>query len=470
MKAFLRSSTMVMLTGVLALGQTAEVHAAEVHAQAPDRNLSAVTPATWREAPAAGLPVRAIDRGWWTAFGDPALSRLVERALAGNLDLVAARARVSQAQAAYRAARAASQPQVDASIAIDRARGLVLGRGVDASTAQPEITFSEDVDLFGRLANRRAAAMAASAAARGDRDTAALLVASATAEGYITLLGLQDRLRTTQATLAERREELRIARRRAKAGYTSPLDLAQTEADYQAAAQFAPALERAIIGQEDALALLIGEGPQSVPADAELGALTRPAIPHDMPSQTLRRRADVFAAEQRLVAADRTLDAQRAALFPALNLNGAAGVALSTALDHPVGLYSLGAGLVAPIAGRGGLKAQRDAAAGRRDEAIAAYRKTALTALKEAQDALVAVDRLRRQGQAIEAQISALETSERLASLRYEAGYSDHLELLDAHRALLAARLARAENRTDELNAYVDLYRAFGGGWPATPG
>ena len=178
-----------------------------------------------------------------------------------------------------------------------------------------------------------------------------------------------------------------------------------------------------------------------------------------------RHRPDLAQAERTLAASDATIGAARAQFLPSLRLNGTGGAALSTALANPIRLWSVGASILAPIFEGGRLRANVDAATARRDQAAFAYQRTALQAFREADDALVSIDRLGVQRQRLDAQRAAAREVLRHATNRYRAGYSPYLEQLDAQRGLLSVDLSRVQLRTDELNARVSLYQALGGGW-----
>jgi outer membrane protein TolC len=297
------------------------------------------------------------------------------------------------------------------------------------------------------------------------RDTVRLAIASGVASNYIALRALDQRLAVAQQTLTARTEALRIARRRAEAGYTSNLELHQAEAEYRATQQLVPAAQLAISRQENALSLLLGENPGAIPRGAPLDRLTPPPIPDGLPADLLRRRPDLFQAEQTLVAADRSLDSARAAMLPNIALTGSAGVVLSTKLADPIGVFSIGASILSPIFDGGRLRAQSDAATARRDQAASAYRRTALVAFQEVDNALAGVQRSGEQAAALGLQVDALAAALRNATNRYRAGYTSYIDQLDAQRGLLTAELALVQARADRLTAYAQLYQAMGGGW-----
>ncbi|GAA0313636.1 efflux transporter outer membrane subunit [Sphingomonas oligophenolica] len=430
---------------------------------APPATTAIAPPPAWRIALGPTQPIRA---DWWSAFGDPVLPGLVERALANNPDLGAAAARVEEARASERTARAALAPQVNAGLPAADARALnAFGIPTTNVTAQPAATVSYDLDLFGRLRAADAATRAQLLASEGARDAVRLGIASSVASGYITLRALDARLQVARDTLASRAEALRIARRRAETGYTSNLELHQAEGEYRATEQLVPQAELAISRQENALSLLLGDNPGPIARGLPLEALAPPTIPDGLPADLLRRRPDLYQAEQTLVATDRTLDSARAALLPNVSLTGSAGLILTTALANPVGVFSLGGSVLSPIFDGGRLRAQEDVAAARRDQAAFAYRKAALTAFREVDDSLAGVKRSAEQATAIAAQRDALAAALHNAANRYKAGYSSYLDQLDTQRGLLAAELSLVQVRADRLTAYVTLYQSFGGGW-----
>ncbi len=422
-----------------------------------------VPPPAWRNALTAGGPVRA---DWWRAFGDPTLAALVQRAIANNLDIQTAAARVEEARAAEALARAQLSPQLGGSVPETQGQQIsALGTTARSAAVQPGVTLSYDLDLFGRLRQATRAAQAQLLATEAAADTVRLATASTAAQSYITLRALDHRLAIARDTLAARTDALRIAQRRFEAGYTSRLEYRQAQAEYAATAQLVPAAELAITRAENALSLLTGDVPGAVARGTTLERLATPAIPDGLPADLLRRRPDLFQAEQTLVAADRSLDSQRAAMLPNLSLTGAANLVLSTALAQPEVVFSLGASILAPIFDGGRLRAQERAATARRDQAAFAYRRTALTAFREVEDALAGVRRTGEQAQALAEQAAASRGALQNATNRYRAGYSSYIEQLDAQRTLLTAELSLAQARADRLNSYVALYQAMGGGW-----
>lgn len=422
-----------------------------------------VAPQGWRTDAGPSAP---LDRNWWQAFGDPVLTALVEQALANNVDIAIAGARVREARAQESLARAALLPTLDAAGAGARSRSVnAFGQPVVQTAAQPQVQAGWEADLFGRLSDRASAARSAWLASQAARDAVRLSVAGATASGYISLRALDARLAVARQTLDARSEALKLARRRTEAGYSPQLELAQAEAEYAATAQVIPPLEQAIARQENGLRLLTGDLPGAIARGAPLASLTGPAIPDGLPSDLLRRRPDIAQAEYQLAASDSLLAAARKNFLPQVRLTASGGAAFSTLLDDPITIWSIGGSILAPLFEGGRLRAAAETAGAQRDQAALGYRKAALGAFREVEDALAAVRHGDEQVALLERQRAAAAEGLRLASSRYREGYSPYLEQLDAQRNLFAVELALVQAKADALSNRVALYQAMGGGW-----
>jgi NodT family efflux transporter outer membrane factor (OMF) lipoprotein len=260
---------------------------------------------------------------------------------------------------------------------------------------------------------------------------------------------------------------LSLARSRQQQGYASKLELAQAESEYRATAQAVPQLELAASRTEHALRVLLGATPGAVERGTPLSAIALPALPDaGLPSVLLQRRPDIAVSESQLVASDAQLAAAKAQLLPSLRLTASFGtVGASVWHGDPFTLWSLGGSVLAPIFDGGRLRAQVDASASRRDQALIGYEKTVLTAFAEVEDQLAALSYIVRQENELKAQRSALQEALRIAHNRFRAGYSSYLEELDAQRSLFGAEQLSVQLRADLLSAHVNLYRALGGGW-----
>lgn len=423
---------------------------------------AAVSPPTeWRTDLEVAAPV---EQDWWNAFGDPQLSHLVEQARRNNPDVQLAAARVEEARATEMGSRGYLLPSVGVGVEGGVQREVSpFGQPRTTIAAQPAFSASYEVDLFGKNAARVDAAQADVAASAADEEAARLSVSAATASGYLTLLALDKRLEVIEATLKARGQALKFARDRAEVGHTSQLELRQAEAEYQATAQLVPQLEAQIARQENALSVLTGELPGAIQRGATLEGLRRPSAPSTLPSELLRRRPDVAAAEYRVAAADAKIRVARADFMPSIDLGATAGLALSELLADPISIWSLGGSFLAPIFQGGKLQAQLDGATAQRDQAAWAYRSTVLGAFREVEDRMAVLANLEQQEVALEAQQAAVADGLRHARNRYRAGYTPYIEQVDAQRALLGVELSLVQVRAAQLTTLVGLYQAVGG-------
>ena len=451
----MRSPLMAVLAGALLLSACAPA------LQDAPQGASVAAPVAWRTDLGMTAPVEAQ---WWQAFGDPQLSALVEKARANNPDVQIAAARVEEARATERGSRGLLLPSLGLGVdGAARREVSPFGQGLNSLAAQPAFRASYELDLFGKNAARVDAASANVAASEASEEAARLSVTAATATGYITLLALDARLVVLDETVTARQQALKFARDRAEVGYTSQLELRQAEAEYQAAVQLVPQLKAQIARQENALAVLTGGLPGAIVRGGTLDALRQPAAPATLPSELLRRRPDIAAAEYRIAAADAQMRAARAQFMPSINLGASAGLAISDLLADPISLWSLGGSILAPIFQGGRLTAQLDGATAQRDQAAWAYRSAALNAFREVEDRMAVLANLTEQETSLRAQRVAVADALRHASNRYRAGYTAYIEQVDAQRALLGVDLSLIQTRADELTTLVGLYQAVGG-------
>jgi NodT family efflux transporter outer membrane factor (OMF) lipoprotein len=439
-------------------------------AHLPQRPAPTLTvPAHWRSPAAADTGAPDLGRAWWSAFGDAELDALVAAALNYNGDLRIARERVRAFRARTAIVRAAQLPVLDAQLQTARARTL-------NGAAQPFVTnidqggfqASYEIDVWGKLAQASAAALASYQAEQGNTDAVALSIAASVADAYLTLRGLDAQLELARATLALRAESRELARRGFAAGYNSRLEQVQAESEYDATAEQVPQLEHAVAEQENALALLAGRNPGTIVRGRPLADLMPPVVPAGLPSDLLRRRPDIYRAERTLLAQDANLLAVRDQMLPSMKMTVAGGVQsvdLRKLVNAPTALWNLALGMSAPLYQGGRLQAQTELAAAQRDEALFAYESTVRKAFAETETGIDAVVRLKLQEQQSRARRGSAAEALRIARSRHRNGYSSYLEELDAQRTLYGAEVGLLQVRTRVLVAAVDLARALGGGW-----
>ena len=231
-------------------------------------------------------------------------------------------------------------------------------------------------------------------------------------------------------------------------------------------------MERLIVAKENQIALLVGRAPGPVARGAGLDDQPLPpAVPAGLPATLLLRRPDLRRAEQDLVAANANIGVARASLFPTLTLTGFFGGQSPQLADLVTAgrAWSFGAGIVGPIFQGGSLRAQERVARARFEQARLAYERAVTQALGEVSTSLVAIQKLAEEEAQRARAVSATGEAVRLATLRYESGFSAYFEVLDALQQALIAETALAQTRRDRLVALTSLYKALGGGWQATP-
>jgi len=402
---------------------------------------------------------------WWQQFGDPTLDELITTALADNLDVRIAAARVEEFYGALGTTRAGLFPQVGAEAAVGTGRTPPANA---SDSVRVDAFASWELDVFGRLRRLTEASRADLLASEEGRRFAVLTLVSAVANTYITLRTVDAQLDIARRTVKSREGALKIFEARFRRGATGEIPLAQSRAEYAIALSTIPPLEQTQAQVENALSVLIGRNPGPVARGKPLEALALPGVPEGLPSEILERRPDIRQAELNLISANARIGAAKALYYPSISLTGLFGTAsnsLDTLFTNPAELYSYGAGIVGPIFTGGGVAGQVRVAEARQQQVLLAYQSAIRNAFLEVEDALIAGQKSRESLAAQEQRVAAMRDYARLANLRYDNGYSDYLEVLDAERGLFSAELDYTRAKSETYFALVDLYKTMGGGW-----
>lgn len=428
---------------------------------------SLTIPAQWRTGVGPASPA---EQDWWRNFHDNNLNRYVDQALKNNSDVLIARERINEYQARVYAADGSLFPSLDAGATGARARSQSAATGlpVYSTLYKGSLTASYDVDLWGVNRSTARAADASLDAQKAAAAAADLTVASSVASGYITLLSLDEQLRVTESTLKSREEAFNLAKRQFETGYSSRLELMQSDSELRSTRAQVPQLRHQIAQQENALNLLLGDNPGDVARSERFDALTPLKLPSQLPSTLLNRRPDIVQAERQLIAADETLAASRASLLPSINLTATGSIqdrTLPGLLDNPLQLWSVGGSILAPLLNRQALNAQVDISQSQRNQALYSYEKIVRNAFAEVNDSLDAIARYQEQLTELLAQQAVSQETLRVAQNRYNNGYSSYLDVLDAQRTLFSAQTSVVQVKNNLLLAQIDLYKALGGGW-----
>ncbi|MBV9509695.1 MAG: efflux transporter outer membrane subunit [Caulobacteraceae bacterium] len=455
----------------------------------------AAPPSFAEAAPEAGASAQAVAAdlsAWWTAFEDPELNDLIRRGLAGSPDIESATSRVREARLQQRIAAANELPTVDASGNVvslhdnhkfssgsgsgsgSRGGGLAgLPIPSDLNLYSAGFDATWELDIFGGGRRSVEAAKAEEAAAQWSLRDAEVSLASEIAGDYLSLREAQARIAIGEAELQRQKDLFALIQARRRSGFVTGLDVNQQSSLVATAAAQIPQLEAQAKAQIHALGVLLGETPEALSTElAPPRAL--PAAPPEpaagLPSDLLRRRPDVRAAERRLAAANARIGVQVANLFPKVNLIGLAAFA-SPKLDE---LFSssnfaeAGVGMISePIFNAGRTRAGIGAAKEERLQAFDDYRTTALGAFRDVEDALARYDAEEtRRGHLAEA-LAAAENSLAISKDQYRVGLVNFINVLQAQNTVLNSQDQLTQSQAQSLTDLVSLYKALGGGWSA---
>jgi multidrug efflux system outer membrane protein len=431
-------------------------------------------PDAFRGAEPAPAAASLADAHWADLFQDPVLQTLIRTALAHNYDVQTAAVRILEAQAQLGVTRADQFPTVTAGVDVLGERPSVALGFPSANIGAVAIQGSAawELDFWGKFRRATESARAQLLAAEWGRRAVVTTLVSQVASGYFSLRALDLEMDISRRTLASRQESLQLAQARERGGVTSLLDVRQAEQLVYGATGEIATLERQIAQQENFISVLLGGNPGSV---ARGLALTdqphQTEVPAGLPSALIERRPDIQRTEQTLVAANAQIGVARAAFFPQIALTGSGGfesTALTTLLTGTNIIWSAAAAATQPVFTAGRTRSQVALATARRDEAVIGYQQTIRQAFREVSDALIGYRTLRtfREQQAL--LFGAAQDARRLAQLRYEGGATSYLEVLDADTRLFDAELGLAQAQLSELSAFVEIYRALGGGWQST--
>jgi len=403
---------------------------------------------------------------WWQRLGDPVLDRLIDQAIADNLDLAASTARLKVAREALVQARAGRVPTIGAS----GGAGQNLDSGGRSDTnLSVGIDAAWEADLFGGVTRGIEAARADAEGATYDLAAVRIAIIAEVATNYIEARLAQQRLQIARDTLAIAQDNLEIAGWRVQAGLVSSLDSEQARAARAQAAAAIPSLERAFASATYRLSVLTGDAPGPL-TDALSQPAPIPAAPQNIavgiPADTLRQRPDVRAAERSLASATARIGVAKAALLPELRLSGNIGtsaLSLGGLVDAVTG--NIFAGLSQILFDGGRLRSQVRSQQAVTEAALATYRQTVLVGLEDVENGLVALQAARARQREFAIALDAANNTAILARSQYRAGLSDFQVLLEAERSLLSAREGLLGSTADQALGTVQLYRALGGGW-----
>ncbi len=416
---------------------------------------------------------------WWTLFRSPALDRVMKEALAGSPTLAQAQAQLVQAREGIAAAQGATLPQLDLAAEVARQQFNAQPSGVNRKPVPvwlysigPSVSYAPDV--FGGLKRTVEAQEARADLSQYQLAAAYLALTGNIATQAITIASIRAQIDATNRIVADDERNLKLVRTAQTAGTATMVDVTSAESQLANDRALLPPLRQQLSVARHALSVFAGKPPGAwAPPDFELKNLALPRdLPLSVPSQLVRNRPDILAAEAQLHVASAQIGVATANLYPNLTLNANVTQGVTNLGNFFSGIftgYNIGANLAAPIFHGGTLKAQQKAASAPVDAAMASYRQTVIQSFGQVADVLQA---LKHDDEAVTAQNRALATAEqalKLARLSFTEGNSTLLQVLDAERQADRARIGAVQAEAQRLLDTAQLFVALGSGWWNTP-
>lgn len=428
--------------------------------------------AAFTQAGSAGAAV--FDGAWWAGYGDATLTALVEEGLIANQDVAIALQRVAQARAARDAQASRLWPTVGVQASASRSdSGLPapVKQGMpDARALRAGVDVAWEIDLAGGVRAARDAAQADAAAAAAGVEGARLLLASEVARQYFVLRSAEERLRIVQALAAAQRETANRVASRQREGEASAFDLDRARAEANALDAQVPPLRTLAGISQTRLAVLLGRNPSARVVGENAGFAWPGAreIGTGQPSELLRRRPDLIAAESRVAAETLRGAEARAQYWPKLFLSALFGredLRLNALDLAPVHFSNVALAFAAPIFNAGRIDAGIRTQSARADEALLVWQKAVLVAVQEVEDSLLVRAQEAERAAALASTVDHRRRSLQRAQSLQREGQIDLLVLLDVQRSVLSSELALSDSRLQQVLADLQLYKALGGGF-----
>ncbi len=446
-------------------------------------------PADWKTA----QPRDAADRGkWWEIFGDPQLNALEEQVAVSNQSVAQAEAQYRAARAAAWQARAGLFPTVTLGPSVSRSSGFTshtvttvtggsstqpptsssatVATPATSSLFQLPLDVSYELDVWGRVRRQIESNVATAQASAGDLATIRLSMQAELAVDWFTLHGTDAAKQLLDSTATAYQKALELTTNRYNQGIASGVDVAQAQTQLETTRAQSIDLDVQRTQLEHAIAVLTGKPPAELTiARAPIG-VAPPRVPLALPSELLERRPDIAADERRMAAANALIGVQQAAYYPNITLTASGGYennALSGLFSLPSRFWSIGASAVETLFNGGAISAAVAQARANYDAAVAAYRQQVLSAFQDVEDNLAAMRVLEAEARQQAIAVAAAEKSLALSNYRYQGGITTYLEVITAQATALADERTAVDIQTRRMTAAVNLVKALGGGWSA---
>jgi multidrug efflux system outer membrane protein len=411
-----------------------------------------------------------INIAWWEIFKDEQLKSYITIALEENKELKIAASRIEEAREILGFTKADSYPVIGIDAAATRGNVNPAGIADDVDNLfyiAPSLSW--EIDFWGKFRRSNEAARAELYASEYGKRSLMVSLISEVAATYFLLLDFDNRLEISRRTLTTRQQYLKIIQARFDKGTVPMIDVNQAEIQEAIAASSVPAFERAVANTEHALSILLGRNPGEIARNIKLTEQDfSPDIPPGIPSDLLLRRPDILQSEQLLAAQTARIGVAVSQRFPSISLTGLFGAAsndLSNLISSDAVAWSISGSLFSPLYNFGKNKRRVEVERQRTEQALLQYQNNVLQAFRDVEDALVAIDTYKRELEARVRQEGAAKNATMLSRKRYDGGVTSYLEVLDSERSLFDAELSASEVLRLQLNSYISLYKALGGGW-----
>ncbi len=409
------------------------------------------------------------DLEWWKFYSDSTLCSLLERVVSNNRDLLKSEARIEQLRQLYGISKTNLLPEIGFSVSAEHETVDYGGKGASASpTYAVKFPVSWEINLWGSQIWERREAEAEYHATEEESRALKMELIAETADAYYTLMALENELMIVHRTMDTREESVRIAKLRYEGGLTSEMLYNQTLVEYSSAAAMVPQLEQKWYETRNRLTLLMGEVPHDID---QIGKLPQTFVgpdrlPAGMPSDLLKRRPDIRAAEQRLNAARAKVGMTYADRFPSFSISLLPGLendALTNFLKSPYN--DVIGSLAGPLVDFNRRKKKYKAALAAYEEARLDYEDVVLRAFTEVNTILHTYYHVQESFRRTKELRDASAEYIQLARLQFRAGMLNYIDVLDAQRSYFDAQIAFSNAVRDQYTALVNIYKALGGGW-----
>jgi multidrug efflux system outer membrane protein len=418
-------------------------------------------------APGLGAGEPFGEMKWESVFTDEVLQSLIKEALTNNYDFRIAASNILQAEASLGVTRANQLPTLSGTFGVQNQRSAAYPGAPTFDTAGLQLNYL--VDFWGQYRRATEAARANLLASQYAQRLVQTTLIASVASAYFQLRQLDSQLDFSRQTVASDQDSLRINTINYKGGEYAITDVYQAKLLVEQAEAEVITLQQSIEQTENQLSLLLGRNPGAI--NRGLPLVDEPhldEVPVGLPSAILERRPDVRQAEESLVAANANVGVAKAAFFPQIPLTasfGASSTALTSFLQGPATFWALGGELSQPLYAGGRITSGYRLALAQREQAELTYKQTVQQAFADVSNGLVAYRQSRLYRVKLQEQTTTYRETSRLANVRFTGGATSFLEVLTTQQQYFSSELQTTQAWYAELQSYVQLYQALGGGW-----